>query len=181
MSVAVPWQSGLPLFFEATTFPGISGVGQCALGTKLALRPHGAERWLDATEAAVLWFGFYGKPLLERGRQPYNQTSPAAYMPLALSDFDVLQFPSGALLVQRQASRARLNQPVHDGGGGHHEARLLETPEKAQLAVEQFLQSMGIDGVTASTYAEQILRRLLDGYAHLLKPSGPQQSAAPSA
>lgn len=181
MSVEVPWQPSLHLFFEATTLPGISGVGQCALGSQLELRPHGTAHWLDASEAAVLWLGFYGKPLLGRQRQPYDQTSPAAYMPLPLSAFEVHPLPEGTLLVQRQASRARLHQSVHDGGGGQYEALLLGSPEEAQQAVAQFLQAMGVDAVKASEYAEQVLSRLVAGYTHRLSPSGPPQSASRSA
>lgn len=182
MSVEVPWQPSLQLFFEATTQPGISGVGQCALSPHLALRPHGegTTRWIDATDAVVLWLGFYGKPLLGRERQPYNQTSPAAYMPLPLSAFEVHRLPAGALLVQRQASRTRLNRSVHDGGGGHHEACLLESTEQARRAVEQFLQAMGVDEVTASTHAGQVLSRLFASYAHL-SPSALSQASVRSA
>lgn len=182
MSVEVPWQPSLQLFFEATTQPGISGVGQCALSPHLALRPHGegTTHWIDATDAVVLWLGFYGNPLLGRGRQPYDQTSPAAYMPLPLSAFEVYPLPAGALLVQRQASRTRLNRSVHDGGGGHHEACLLESAEQARRAVEHFLHAMGVDEVTASTCVEQVLSRLLSGYSRL-SPSVPPQAASRSA
>jgi hypothetical protein len=45
--------------------------------------------------------------------------------------------------------------------------------------VEHFLHAMGVDEKTASTCVEQILSRLLAGYARL-RPSVPPQSSARS-
>jgi hypothetical protein len=176
----LPWQPEFQLFVESTSVPGVSGVAQCVLGAHLALQSEGDAHRLVATEASVLWLAFYGKQMLERNWQPFDQTSPASYMPLPLTAFDIVPLSSGALLVQRKASRLRLPHPVSNGGGGHHVVQLARSREEALRELERLLRSMVPGPEAVSLSAERVLSRLLGGDESSLNLEVSSPAAAPS-
>lgn len=175
------WQPGFRLFLEEKVLPGVSGVARFVLGPELSLQSDGPTRWLHAPDAAVLWVGCYSNDLLARGRQPYDQSSPAAYIPLPLSAMDEFGLPSGRLFIQRQPARERrLHHPVRNEGGSHHAARLVEQSTQAQSEVERLLSSVGVPSEQASHYARQVLLRLLADHAGAVRRTERPGAAAPS-
>ena len=159
------WQPELVLFCESTSVPGLSGVGRCVLGAHLALQTSGDVPQLEATKAVGLWIAFYGKQVLDWQWEPYDQPSPAAYMPLPLSAFEVVSLPAGALLVQQKATGLRLPHPVINGGGGNHAVQLARSPEDALRVIQQLLRDIGADTEPALDRVELVLAKLLESHA----------------
>jgi hypothetical protein len=53
------------------------------------------------------WCAYYGPQIRANGWEPYDQPTPAAYMPCRYADFEVLHLDGGgALLVQRSVRRS---------------------------------------------------------------------------
>ena len=180
MPLKTLWPSELRLFVESTIAAGMSGVGRCVLGSNLCVRPEGTARWLVATVAVELWVGFHGTSLRALEREPFDQSSPAAYMPLSRTDCDEVPLPSGALLVQRTPwFRVRLHQQLRQGGGGRHASCMAENREAALSQVMQLLLALGVDGGTAPALAGTLVSRLLEAYeAGLSRPLTTREAAS---
>lgn len=111
----------------------------------------------------AVWFAgaYYPASLLNNGCEPYDQPSPAAYLPFSYSDFDVITLPNGgALLLQRECSR--------DGFRGRivHDARqriaLVLSPSDLSaldVAFGNLLGAVGLNGLDLDACVRAVRQR----------------------
>jgi hypothetical protein len=72
---------------------------------------------LRSADASAFHCAFYSNEVLANGREPFNQASLAAYLPLSFRDVDRIPLPEyGCMLVEREADRRPVDVVVSNDG-----------------------------------------------------------------
>jgi len=151
------------ILMELIGRPGISGVARVALHEGLSLRPAGRHTvFVDAQSTSTLWCAFYGEAILRNHWEPFDQSSVAAYMPLAYDNFDRIALEgSGEFLVQRGVRAEPLRGTVVDDG--HTRLCRFLAPGRwadVRTRLEQFLLLVRVPTTLVDACAATVLERL---------------------
>ncbi len=109
------------------------------------------------------WFAgaYYPASLLNNGCEPYDQPSPAAYLPFSYSDFELIALRNGgALLLQRECSREGFRGRIVHDSQQRIAIGLSSSDMPALDAVfGKLLGAAGLDGADLETCVRAIRQR----------------------
>jgi hypothetical protein len=174
------------MLVELITKQGVASVMRLALHGGLQFRTAGSETLIvSASAASVLWCAYYGEEVLANRWEPFDQSDPAAYMPLSYRALIKQPLAQGAFFVQRRAQRALIHRVTVDDGV----SRVCEfAGYPPRIGVEKFLERfvamMGVPDMNLTNCVNDLSQRLaqlaLDLLASERPPRTDRRTCSPS-
>ena len=139
---------------------GRSVAGEVIAFHGAALSRHGRGVVFETDDAASIRFAFYGDEVLANGWQPYDQPSPAAYIPLGYEALDRYEVDRGAILVEQRPQHRQLWRELLDEEP-HSVYALSSTWHEVAAFIEALACRNGVSAKHAVALTARIHERLL--------------------